>query len=169
MNLLEKQDKSGRNRKMVSGELKIYKNKKYSALFVSKYLIVAARERGIQVSNLKLQKLLYFLQGLFFSLTNEFLFDDDFVAWNYGPAIPRVYCEYRYNSSEPILAKFPGISFNNMDELVKTVVSIVLSVFGKYSAQELADAMRHEKPWQKHHNGSNATIPKKEIAESFAV
>lgn len=62
---------------------------------VADYLLWLAHEHGSFVSNLKLQKLLYYAQGWHLGLFGRPLFADRFEAWVHGPVIPALYRKYR--------------------------------------------------------------------------
>ena len=47
------------------------------------------------ISNLKLQKLLYYAQGCTLALKNAPLFDDPIVAWQHGPVVESIYHKYK--------------------------------------------------------------------------
>ena len=47
------------------------------------------------ISNLKLQKLLYYAQGSFLAIKDIPLFDDNLLAWVHGPVVNEVYQEYK--------------------------------------------------------------------------
>jgi uncharacterized phage-associated protein len=55
-----------------------------------------------QVTNLQLQKILYFAQMVYLGMTNERLADTGFEAWDYGPVAPSVYRQVRMFGSSPI-------------------------------------------------------------------
>src|SRR5580704_766118 len=48
------------------------------------------------VTNLKLQKLLYYAQAWYLALYKTPLFDDEFQAWVHGPVIPDIFRRYRH-------------------------------------------------------------------------
>jgi uncharacterized phage-associated protein len=48
-----------------------------------------------RLSNLKLQKLLYYAQGHYLATAGQPLFDDRIQAWSHGPVVPTVYHEYK--------------------------------------------------------------------------
>lgn len=54
------------------------------------------------VTNLKLQKMLYYMQGFFLGKFGTPLFDEDLVAWKYGPVIPGLYSALSHNRDNPI-------------------------------------------------------------------
>ncbi|HEY8390464.1 MAG TPA: type II toxin-antitoxin system antitoxin SocA domain-containing protein [Clostridia bacterium] len=63
----------------------------YPVFAVANDIIDKAAKEGICMSNLKLQKMLYFLYGHFFVKSDYPLIDEKFQTWPYGPVIPIVY------------------------------------------------------------------------------
>ena len=65
----------------------------YKAVNIARYIINKCTADEHPISNLQLQKILYYVQKEF--LTNDLVaFDDDFEAWQFGPVIPEVYYLY---------------------------------------------------------------------------
>lgn len=62
-----------------------------SVLRVANALLSMADGVGEPLSNMKLQKLLYYEQGYHLAYFDAPLFPDNFEAWLYGPVVPRVY------------------------------------------------------------------------------
>lgn len=67
---------------------------KYDALEVSRYIINSFNEKKYKINNLKLQCVLYLLQGNALRNLGYPLFKEDIVRWKYEPAIPVVFHEY---------------------------------------------------------------------------
>lgn len=67
-------------------------------------LDLAAREEGgpLPISNLALQKLLYFAHGHFLIRTGTPLVQGAFEAWTYGPVHPAVYQAFKCEADRPI-------------------------------------------------------------------
>src|SRR3569832_2414943 len=65
-------------------------------LNVTRYFIVRAYEDGIEaeMTNMKVQKLLYYAQSLYLALYDKPLFDEEIQAWRYGPVYPPAYKFY---------------------------------------------------------------------------
>ncbi len=83
----------------------------YDALDIARFIITECFKNNIAISNLKLQKLLYFLWVDFFKGTGRRLFMDDFCAWQLGPVVPTVYYEYCSYAGRPIVEYYEtGIS-----------------------------------------------------------
>lgn len=63
-----------------------------SASELAKYIL---RHSSKDLSNLELQKTLYFTELDYIKEFDKHLISDDFEAWQYGPVAREVYCEYR--------------------------------------------------------------------------
>lgn len=75
----------------------------YNALDVARKVIAATNEAvGDSITNLKLQKLLYYLQGHWLATFDGPLFGDKIEAWRYGPVVPSVYSHFAVNRGNPI-------------------------------------------------------------------
>lgn len=116
----------------------------YNALAVARYIITRCSEFGRPVSNLKLQKLLYFLWIDFHRQTGRNLFLDDICAWQLGPVVPEVYYEYCSYAGRPIWETYElEISNEDMqilDEILKNYIDV--------SASELVNRThRHGSAW----------------------
>lgn len=63
---------------------------------LAKYIVQKCYQDGHPISNLQLQKILYFLQIMYGRSTEgrELLFQDDFEALPYGPVIPNVFDKF---------------------------------------------------------------------------
>ena len=70
--------------------------------FISHNHVKAMLDEADDISNLKLQKLLYYAQGAVLAITGSPLFDDDIVAWEHGPVVPTVYHLYKHNGRNGI-------------------------------------------------------------------
>ena len=55
------------------------------------FLSLVDEDAGDSMTNLRLQKLLFYAQAWHLALTNRPLFEEDFEAWVHGPVIPSFY------------------------------------------------------------------------------
>lgn len=78
----------------------------YSATGIAHYVVDKCNGIGRPVTNLHLQKMLYFLQVIFYDQWGIPLFDDEFEAWPYGPVLPSVYREFSEYGGTPIKRSF---------------------------------------------------------------
>lgn len=84
------------------------------ALELSKYIVSKCVNDKDPITNLQLQKILYYIQYEFLSNRNEPIFSDDIEAWAFGPVVPDVYYYFSFFG-----AKFINTMFNNYEEIIK--------------------------------------------------
>lgn len=89
-----------------------------TALDIAKYILTKCSKEESPISNLQLQKMLYYIQYEFLTKKNKPLFDDDFEAWKFGPVVPKVYYTYSYMGAFKIIA-----NYDNYDSLCKEITS----------------------------------------------
>lgn len=137
----------------------------YNAIDIAKKIIVRTdTERGDSISNLKLQKLLYYMQGFHLAFFNEPLFNEEIQAWAYGPVVPVVYNQFKkYRSLSINPARFTDDLELTPEET--TVFENVYSEYSQYSAVGLMNLTHEEGPWKDHEIGE--VITKEEMREFF--
>ena len=90
----------------------------YNVLDVCRHVINYSNENDYGISNLKLQKVLYFIQAYFVTNKKDHApcFDEKIEAWDFGPVVPEAYHEYKQYGSGDI----PSISYIylNVDYMV---------------------------------------------------
>lgn len=74
----------------------------YNAMAVANFIINKCYLEGTPISNLHLQKVLYFVWVEFYRRTKRTLFWDSICAWQFGPVVPEVYYEYCAYGGRPI-------------------------------------------------------------------
>ena len=118
-----------------------------SCLDVARYLLsLADSEAGDLISNLKLQKLLYYAQGFHLAMFDEPIFPEQIEAWTHGPVVPDVYRAYRQYGSENIPAP-TDLDDSLYDERTREFLNEVYSVYGQFSAWKLRNMTHDEPPW----------------------
>ena len=103
-------------------------------------------EFGDIISNLKLQKLLYYVQGFNLAIYGNPIFDEDIYAWQYGPAVPEAYRHFKTYGSGSI--NVDGIEPVELHEEESVLISDVWDVYGQYSAYRLMVFTHDEMPWK---------------------
>lgn len=82
-------------------------------LQIANYVIHVALDQGIDITNLHLQKILYYLQAESLVRSDVPLFDGEMEKWRLGPVIPTVYHEYKEFGSRPIAEIATEIVFDS--------------------------------------------------------
>ena len=125
----------------------MYRAQQIADWFLAYNEIKLSEDGGERISNLKLQKLLYYAQGSYLGLKGEKLFEDPIVAWKHGPVVSSVYYAYKNNASN-------GIELPNnfvpprIDPETEDILKQVYDVFGQYSAWKLREMTHGEDPWR---------------------
>lgn len=114
-----------------------------TALDIAKYIIYFANKTGELITNLKLQKLLYYAQGWHLAHKNENLFEDKFEAWVHGPVIPSIYRKYR-KAWLPINEE---VELPSLPEELKKWLDRFLNSYLSIDAFELEKMVHREVPW----------------------
>jgi len=102
---------------------------------------------GDTISNLKLQKLLYYAQGYHLGMFSSPLFPERIEAWTHGPVVSAVYHKYKTFSGGAILPT-EEISLKQFTRSQVDFLNEIYNVFGQYSAWKLRDMTHNEDPWK---------------------
>ena len=154
----------------------------YEARDVSHYIIVYSNNKDYGVSNLKLQKLLYFIQAYF--LANDYppCFYEKIEAWSFGPVVPEVYREYKqYGAMDiPTSDYYFKIDENNIwdshrvyykdiiAEQDKFIIREIVDRFADYAATDLVTITHEQRPWiEAFSKGRNSEITTEAIKNYF--
>lgn len=140
------------------------------AIDIANFFIDWANDADDCMTNLRINKLLYFAQGCYMAKYKKPLFYEDFEAWQYGPVIHSIYDTFTpcgKNRIESTVGDYDPDIFTS-DELDFLIA--VLNAYGQYSTPKLVD-ITHEKgsPWDETYkkNGRNSVITKEHIRAYF--
>lgn len=137
-----------------------------SVRHVASYLITRAIEEDYSgLSNLKLQKLLYYAQGFYLALQGEALFPERIEAWPHGPVCPAIYHEFKQYGRGPIDVA-PDLPAGALTRDQMDILEEVFSVFGQFSAWKLRDMTHEEAPWLEY-EAEGGTIPLDAMRQYF--
>lgn len=136
----------------------------YNVLDVSRYVINYSNEKDYGISNLKLQKILYFIQAYFLTNTpnREPCFKERIEAWDFGPVVPEAYREYKQYGSANIPVMLSFIDFDDNDiwnskrkdfdnniiaKNHREMINDVVDRFADFSATDLVTLTHKQAPW----------------------
>ncbi len=116
------------------------------AIEVARYFLsLTDEDAGDTISNLKLNKLLYYAQGFHLSIFNEPLFPESIEAWAHGPVVADIYHNYKEYVSTPIPAEEVNFELFNPDK--REFLNEIYCEFGQYSGWKLREMTHDEPPW----------------------
>ena len=94
-------------------------------------------------NNLKLNKLLYFSNLMYYSVFDNNLIDQDFERWDNGPVVREVYKAFRYNG----LNSNTNCDPEEFSSDVKTIIQIVNFIYGNKTSIELSNETHTHNIW----------------------
>ncbi len=120
----------------------------YKALDIAKKLIRMAdwdtANGGDNMTNLRLQKLLYYEQGYHLAKFGTPLFEEQIEAWIYGPVVPVVYDYYNQYGSQILPVADDEIDLTAEEE---DLFAEVFEAYREFSAIGLMNLTHKERPW----------------------
>jgi uncharacterized phage-associated protein len=111
---------------------------------VSDFLLTESRERGEFLTNLKLQKLLYYADAWSMVLFDEELFAERFQAWVHGPVLVSQYRRFKDFKWRPIDMELPK---PRLSARIQNHLEEVIDIFGSETAIALELMTHRERPW----------------------
>lgn len=157
----------------------------YNVLDICRFIINYCDEKDYSLSNLKLQKILYFIQAYFLSCTDSKkpCFKEKIEAWTFGPVVPVAYHEYKQfgNTNIPRVTHYIEYNENNFwkskvmqyhDDIIcngdKEIIEKLVDKFAKYSTTALVNITYHQTPWMNaYKQGHNHIISNEAIKNYF--
>jgi uncharacterized phage-associated protein len=137
---------------------------------VADYFINRSHRSGDPLSNLKLQKLLYYAQAWYLAFHYSPLFVERIEAWPHGPTVPPVYSTYKKWEWQPITVDRQEPQFAIA---IKDHLADVMQQYGRYNAFHLELLTHQEKPWRDARKGlppdapSNAVITHEAMSDFY--
>ncbi|WP_413154889.1 Panacea domain-containing protein [Bartonella sp. cb54] len=160
---------------------KVQKNGIFTVQQVANFFLNKGNEGNIEISPMKLIKLVYFAYGWVLAITNKRLFSDPIEAWDYGPVIPVLYYEFRSWGKNPINCTsytrnfetgevdIPNITENSKNKDIIRILEAVWNTYKSFSSWELSNES-HSKgsPWEKvYKKGYNIQLIDDHISNYF--
>lgn len=138
----------------------------YNVIDIANKILAKASNSEVEelICNLKLQKLLYYMQGFHLAFFEKPLFDEEIEAWMYGPVVPSVYSHFKSNGNNGIKYEGEAIKLTDKEELL---FNEVYRVYGAYSALGLMNLTHSELPWTSTPTGVGHTIDKEKLMTYF--
>jgi uncharacterized phage-associated protein len=109
--------------------------------------VIVARQPGL--SSMKLQKLLYYIQAWHLAITDQPLFEEDFLGFADGPVVYEVWkARQDYGTRRHATTPAPELSHD-----ASVIIDLVLAEYGGRSGDELSALTHTEAPWLESRQG----------------
>lgn len=125
-----------------------------------------------EVTPLMLQKLLYFIQGIYSALYGKPLFEEDCRAWVHGPVYPEVYTlfrDFKYNPIDDVRFGLLKGTDDVLTEEERDVIDRVVNTFGIYGGKVLERITHNEEPWKSARKGYGDQVPSSELVSKDSI
>jgi uncharacterized phage-associated protein len=153
----------------------------YDSRAIANHFLRLAKEDGSNLSNMKLQKLIYYAHGHWLGEHNEPLLSEVIQAWQWGPVVQSVYDEFKRFGNRPITTRAADWDGNVyrlprdvVGEAARSYIKRVYDAYKGYTAAQLSDQTHQTgTPWAKvvsEYGGKVPMfkeIPQGEIAQFF--
>ena len=128
------------------------------------------------ISNLKMQKMLYFAHMFFLGRTTKYLIDEEFEAWDYGPVLPSLYKQVKFFGADNIIDIFQDddsfpltpeeLALKPEYQILKEVADLLAH---RPAGQLVSITHRQEGAWAKHYRSGakGVRIPNSDILEEY--
>jgi uncharacterized phage-associated protein len=110
----------------------------------------AKRDGGRTLTNMQLQKLVYFAHGWQLALHKHPLVREEVEAWEFGPVIPELYRSLMRWGADPVRQEIPGAPPEVLEPDAENVLEQIYEAYAHYPASVLS-ALTHRSgtPWAK--------------------
>lgn len=150
----------------------------------ARFIINYSNQKNYQISNLRLNKLLYFIQVYYLAFTDEKqpCFLEDLVAWDVGPVVPEVFQQFkRYGAFNiPPVHTFDVFDIPDNRWSIRKVVfsdscipendqkriTYIVDLLNDFTDIQLGDAIHRQRSWIRNHKTSSV-IAKEELQKYF--
>lgn len=138
---------------------------------VARYVLsLDAHREEPDVTQLKLQKILYFAQANYLASTGKRLFDERIEAFEHGPVVYPVFRQYTGFGANIIVAQQrPSFDESELPEDVSDFLDDIWSLYKDYTGSQLRKITHDQDPWKDNYvEGSfRVAIPDDEMIEYF--
>lgn len=139
---------------------------------VANFFVDWANKNDEHMTNLWLNKLLFFAQGQCLARSGDCLFKDaNIEAWDLGPVVPSIYRKYKVCGSGRISAIDDDYNPGKFTHEEQILLADIISKYGIYSSSKLV-SMTHEDntPWSRAYvEGRNNEIPPQAMKAFFLL
>ncbi|MBZ9812905.1 type II toxin-antitoxin system antitoxin SocA domain-containing protein [Mesorhizobium sp. CA7] len=149
----------------------------YDSRYIANLVLDRADAEGLGITNLEINKIIYFLHSTYLANFDRPLIDAKIEAWDYGPVIREIYSEFKRFGASDISARATRLDLNSlkrapvyetMSSSDETFLHPLIDKYMRLGATKLVN-MSHEKggPWDLVYNASGRSNPGMEITNDL--
>ena len=123
-----------------------------------------------KITNMRVNKLLYFAQGHYLAKTETPLFDENFLAWDFGPVVPEIYRKYSVYGERAISLVDDDYDFRHFSSTEIDMLLDVSKEYENYTTSQLVEMTHRDiSPWKNAYSSISKEISKDEIKTHFLL
>ncbi|KQV38503.1 MULTISPECIES: type II toxin-antitoxin system antitoxin SocA domain-containing protein [unclassified Rhizobium] len=149
----------------------------YDPRTIANIVLDIAESKGVKITNLSLNKILYFMHAWYLAKNQKPLIEAKIEAWDYGPVIREVYSEFKHLGANEINSRAYRFDVDKLkkvlceDHISNSDLLFIGDQFSRYghlSAGKLV-SLSHEQggPWDVAYNRSGRVNPGMEISNEL--
>lgn len=122
---------------------------------IADYFLALANESQELITNMKLNKLVFYTQAWHLAIFKKPIIEEDFEAWVHGPVLPTLYQKYRGFTFQPIIKNKIDLKKikSKFNPELKKLMSDIVEVYFPKTAYELEQLTHSEDPWKNARKG----------------
>jgi uncharacterized phage-associated protein len=151
----------------------------YDAREIANFLLDWAAARKLEITQITLQKVLYFAHAWFLGRQGRALVDEEFEAWAYGPVLRSIHEQFRQHGDEPISTRAIRLNFAtrrnekveySFDEETVNALKRIFEFYSQYQPFALVE-MSHEPggPWDQVYRSGRTTAQVGMVISNTAI
>ena len=126
--------------------------------------------KGFDVTNLSLQKLLYYVKAFSYIFGGKDIIEDECEAWAYGPVFPDIYDKYKGLGSSVIEDYDKSIDYDSLlSSEERGVLDYVVDCFGIFNGKVLMKMTHKERPWIEARSGIPEYAPSNNVIREEVI
>ncbi len=150
----------------------------YDLRAIANYFIERGLNENVEISPMKLQKLMFFAYGLYLVSKDQPLFSDRFEVWPYGPVISQLYHTLKGYGNQSINRPISGLDLKTLETITpkidtedKELNDFLIAFWNKYKgygAIQLSNATHAVgTPWKLAFDNNESIINDDRMREYF--
>ena len=92
----------------------------FDARSLANYILDASERMGAPLTNMALNKVLYFSHGWHLALYSSPLISNTFEAWEHGPVVPIIYHQFKRHKDKPITSRATHIDMDTGEDRISS-------------------------------------------------
>lgn len=141
----------------------------YSSQQIANAFLTLAKEQGKSLTNMQVQKLVYYANGFNLALNEKPLIKDEVKAWNFGPVIPTLYNDLKQFGNGFVTAPIPDYEVPGKgDDFTWALLRRVFELYGNVSGARLSAATHLAgSPWDKTYKGAKFSVIPSDLIKDY--